>query len=107
MNTIKLILNEKYKNLVVDIAVFYRNNQNRTYVTYVIDSINNYPQIKPIFLILRKICESFGLSDHLTGGLKTYTLFLMVLSIAKTVTSKNLGELFNQIVLYYGFYYEY
>jgi DNA polymerase sigma len=31
------------------------------------------------------------LHDHLNGGLKTYTLFLMVFSIVKNLTTLNLG----------------
>jgi hypothetical protein len=31
----------------------------------------------------------------------------MVFSIVKNLTTLNLGELFSQIALYYGFYYEY
>jgi hypothetical protein len=92
---------------VVDIAIFYRNNQNRTYVTYILEPLSAYPQIKPLFLAFKKLCETFGLHDHLNGGLKTYTLFLMVFSIVKNLTTLNMGELFSQIALYYGFYYEY
>jgi DNA polymerase sigma len=76
---------------VVDIAIFYRNNQNRTYVTYILESLSAYPQIKPLFLVFKKLCETFGLHDHLNGGLKTYTLFLMVFSIVKNLTTLNLG----------------
>jgi hypothetical protein len=43
---------------------FYRNNQNRTYVTYILESLSAYPQIKPLFLVLKKLCETFGLHDH-------------------------------------------
>jgi DNA polymerase sigma len=107
INTVKLGLNNKYSNLIVDIAIFYRNNQNRAYVTYILESINAYPQIKPLFFIFKKISETFDLHDHIVGGLKTYTLFLMIYSIIKNLSSQSLGELFNQISLYYGFYYAY
>lgn len=98
-------LSKKYDNLIVDIAIFHRNNQNRAYVTYILESLGVYPQIKPLFFTFKKISETFGLHDHLVGGLKTYTLFLMILSIIKNLTTQNLGELFNQVALYYGFYY--
>jgi DNA polymerase sigma len=106
VNAIKLALSERFGNLVVDIAVFYRNNQNRAYVTYILETLAAYPQVKPLFLVLKKTCETFDLHDHLFGGLKTYTLFLMVYSIAKNLPGQNAGELLNQVALYYGFYYE-
>lgn len=45
--------------------------------------------------------------DQQSGGLKNYALFMMVSSVVKSMPTKNIGELFFQVALYYGFYFEY
>lgn len=65
--------------------------------------MNAHVAVKPLFFAFRKICETFNLHDHIFGGLKTYTLFLMIYSMVKNYPNKTIGELFNGIVLYYGF----
>lgn len=105
VNSIKMGLSERMGSLVVDVAVFHRNNQNRAYVTYILETLATHPQVKPLFLVLKKLCETFDLHDHLFGGLKTYTLFLMIRSIVKNLPAQSPGELLMQVALYYGFYY--
>lgn len=90
-----------------DIAVFHRNHINKQYTVYILESLNTFPEIKPIFFILQKMCINFGLEDPQAGGLKNYALFLMANSVVKSMPTKSVGELFYQLVLYYGFYFEY
>lgn len=53
------------------------------------------------------LLSTFGLDDPGSGGLKNYALFLMLAGVAKRMPAKCLGELFYQVALYYGFYFEY
>jgi hypothetical protein len=90
-----------------DISIFHRNHQNKHYVIYIIESLSVFPEIKPLFFVFKKICQLFNLHDPQSGGLKTYALFLMISSVVKSMPTKNLGELFFHIALYFGFYFEY
>jgi len=47
--------------------------------------------------------EVFGLADPQNGGIKTYALFLMIISVVKSMPTTNLGALFYHIAMYYGF----
>lgn len=102
-----MVLGMAYGNIIVDITIFHRNNQNRVYVCYILQNINAFPQVKPLFFLLRKIAETFGIHDQSLGGIKTYTLFLMIFSIVKNLSTLKVSQLLSHVTLYYGFYYEY
>ena len=76
---------------MLNIAIFHRNHFNKQYVTYVVDSLANYPEIKPLFYCLFHLLKTFGLEDPLNGGLKNYSLFLLIGSVVKGMPTKCLG----------------
>lgn len=90
-----------------DIAIFHRNHLNKQYATYILESLSGFPEIKPLFFVFLTMCRNFGLHDPQAGGLKTYALFLMISSVVKSMPTKNVGELFFHVALYYGFYFEF
>lgn len=100
-------MNEVYNFRMIDIAIFHKNSNGKKYVLNILEIINSYPYIKPIFIFLKRVLEVFNLHDQKTGGLKTYALFLLIYSVAKSYEFNSLAEFLLQTVLYYGFYYEY
>jgi len=80
-----------YNNHAIEIAIFHRNNQNRNYVAYIVQAMQICPQIKPLFFVFRKLCQTFNLHDQMNGGLKTFTLFLMINNVAKSMPTANPG----------------
>lgn len=91
----------------MDISIFHRNNLNRRYVTYINESLQQRPEIRPLFFAYKKLLETFHLHDHMSGGIKTYTLFLMINSVVRSLPTNDVGTLFIHLALYYGFYFEY
>ena len=58
------------------------NNSNDT-VNYIKNSLNDFPQIKPMLQILKRYFKIMGMNKSYTGGLCSYSLFLLVLSFCK------------------------
>ena len=52
-------------------------------VEYINKSLNEYPQIKPMLLILKRYFKEMKMNQSYTGGLCSYSLFLLVLSFCK------------------------
>ena len=52
-------------------------------VSYINKSIEEYPQIKPILLLLKRYFNEMNMNKNYTGGLCSYSLFLLILSFCK------------------------
>ena len=52
-------------------------------VNYIKTSVQEYPQIKPMLQILKRYFKIMGMNKSYTGGLCSYSLFLLVLSFCK------------------------
>ena len=52
-------------------------------VSYINKSLEEYPQIKPILLIIKRYFKEMNMNKSYTGGLCSYSLFLLVLSFCK------------------------
>ena len=52
-------------------------------VTYISKSLEEYPLIKPILLLLKRYFKEMNMNKSYTGGLCSYSLFLLVLSFCK------------------------
>ena len=52
-------------------------------VLYINKSIEEYPQIKPILLLLKRYFKEMNMNKNYTGGLCSYSLFLLILSFCK------------------------
>ena len=53
-------------------------------VTYINKSLEEYPLIKPILLLLKRYFKDMNMNKAYTGGLCSYSLFLLVLSFCKS-----------------------
>ena len=52
-------------------------------VNYIKNSLQDFPQIKPMLQILKRYFKIMGMNKSYTGGLCSYSLFLLVLSFCK------------------------
>ena len=52
-------------------------------ISYINKSLSEYPQIKPILLLLKRYFKQMNMNKNYTGGLCSYSLFLLVLSFCK------------------------
>ena len=59
----------------------FLNSQNT--VNYIKTSVQDFPQIKPMLQILKRYFKIMGMNKSYTGGLCSYSLFLLVLSFCK------------------------
>lgn len=91
----------------IDIMIFHKKNMAVTYVNYIRESLAIYYQIRPLFFFLKRSCEEFGLHDPFNGGMKSYSIFLLINSIIRSLELTNLGEILLKISLYFGFYHTY
>ena len=59
----------------------FQNSQ--VVISYINKSLSEYPQIKPILLFLKRYFKQMNMNKNYTGGLCSYSLFLLVLSFCK------------------------
>ena len=60
----------------------YQNSQET--LTFIKKSLNEYQQIKPVLLLLKRYFKEMNMNKNYTGGLCSYSLFLLVLSFCKS-----------------------
>ena len=53
-------------------------------VKYVKNEIKNYPQIKPVLLLLKRYFKKIGMNKVFYGGISSFSLFLLVLNVIKS-----------------------
>ena len=87
--------NEKIDISVLHIDISFHNifpNKNSIYFTpsllivkYIQRSIEYLPQSKNIIILIKKYLKNIGLNNYYTGGLSSFSIFLMVFSFYKYV----------------------
>ena len=75
-------------------------------VKYVNDQLERYSELRPIFFVLKALTCHYKLNDHKCGGIRTYTLFIMLLSCVLKWNTCDLGKLLIDFLFYFSFYYE-
>ena len=79
-------------------------------INYIKDTINIYPNIKPIILVLKRYMQIKKLNSSYHGGLSSFSLFLLVASYNKHIFKENkyLEKIkdFNNLLgqIFYGFF---
>ena len=66
---------------------YYNNNMNN--VNYIKSQLAIFPQIKPIVQITKRFLRRQKMNEVFTGGISSYTLFLMVLNTIKRYQLEN------------------
>jgi hypothetical protein len=49
-------------------------------IQYVKQKLEEFPQIRPVFLVLKRYFKNFGMNEVFIGGISSYSLFLLVLN---------------------------
>ena len=78
-------------------------------VLYTNENINKYPEIKPLLLVLKRYFRIMKMNKSFTGGLSSFSLFLLLLSFLKSYTllsstSFDLGKLLYYFLEKYSFF---
>ena len=77
----------------------------RQNIDYNNSKLKQYPEIKPLFLILKRLIKKSKLNSVFDGGLSSHSLFLMITSyimIIKTNTHPNLWDILIDLLHFYG-----
>jgi DNA polymerase sigma len=68
--------------------------------------MNAFPQIRPLFLVLKHMSCQYKLHEQKSGGIRTYTLFIMLLSFISKWGPTPPGKLLIDFLFYFSFYYD-
>ena len=91
---IKIELCQRLHSRKIDITIFQKKNNARKYVQFIQKTLSFNPFIKPIFFTVHKLLENYNIHRPTKLGLKTYTIFLMILLVAYQKPADNLGQFF-------------
>lgn len=80
---IKIDLEPRLGSRKIDITIFQKKNNGQKYVRFIQDRLLYYPLIKPVFYAIQRLLRAFNLNHPSKNGVKTYTIFLMILFCAE------------------------
>ena len=89
----------------VHITVADRNQTGKAAVKYINDHLSKYSELRPMFLVLKTLTNQFRLNDQKNGGIRTYTLFIMLLSCILKWNTCDLGKMLVDFLYYFGFFF--
>ena len=105
---IKLVTIDEYGNIPIDISIQDSKHFGLKCVDLVKNFISQYEYLKPIVLALKNIFKFADLNDPYKGGISSYGLILMIVYFIQRQkkinnnNNNNLGNLFFDIIYYYG-----
>ena len=74
-------------------------------VNYINKNVKNYEDIRPLLLVIKRYFRIMKMNKSFTGGLSSYSLFLLILAFLKNCEEKmNLGKLLYYFMEKYSFY---
>jgi DNA polymerase sigma len=84
MIRLEIPIERSSKNRKVDITVLDRNHNGKLIANFVRSQLSVYPDLKPLFYVIKTLSCHFKLTDPKNGGIRTYAIIVMLLSfIAK------------------------
>ena len=92
VNKFNYIKFEEKEKLKIDLT--FNNNEeylhiNEKNVNYVKNAINEYPEIKPVILILKRYFKNINMNKVFRGGISSYSIFLLTLNAIKSYLKFN------------------
>ena len=94
----------------INIDLTFTSNENEfkrpgQIVNYINTSLKNYEEIRPLLLVIKRYFRVMKMNKSFTGGLSSYSLFLLILAFLKNNEQKmNLGKLLYYIMEKYSFF---
>ena len=93
---IKSTLTKEFECQKVEIIfkLFFLENKARNEY-FVINFMNIYPPLKPLYLIFRRLLHSLDLDNPLQGGINTFSIFLMIVGFLQKIegpTNQTISE---------------
>lgn len=85
---IKTTLTEKFKNKKVEIIfklAYFDTIVRNEY--FVISYMNVYRWLKPLYLIFKRLLFALNMGNPLTGGINTFSIFLMIVAFLQKIES--------------------
>ena len=79
-------------------------------VEYIKNEINNYPQIKPVLLYLKRYFKKMDMNKVFLGGINSFSLFLLILNVIKSEQKQNpnnyigIGQLLYLVLRKFSFF---
>ena len=74
-------------------------------VSYINKNVINYEETRPLLLVIKRYFRIMKMNKSFTGGLSSYSLFLLILAFLKNCEEKmNLGKLFYYFMEKYSFF---
>jgi DNA polymerase sigma len=74
-------------------------------VNYINKCVKNYEDIRPLLLVVKRYFRVMKMNKSFTGGLSSYSLFLLILAFLKDIKGKmNLGKLLYYFIEKYSFF---
>ena len=77
---------------------FTQNEQDYTHsyeiVSYITQSLNNFNLIKSLLLVLKRYFKVMKMNKSYTGGLSSYSLYLLIYTFIKNIPNYSLGKSF-------------
>ena len=95
------------KSRKIDISILTPNNNGRQHAEYVKQFICMFPQIKPLFYVIKKLTYSYRLNDPLKFGIRSFAIFLMLIIFMQEPHQDNLGGLLLKFLYKFGYACEY
>jgi DNA polymerase sigma len=95
----------------IDITVIDRNHNGLAIVHYISENLNIYPQLKPLFFIIKSLTCHYKLYDPKNGGIRTYAIIIMILSYLQSLGASfnnyTLGQHLLRFLFFFAFEYQY
>lgn len=77
-------------NINIDISL---NSTNNDQLDFIKEVLKNYPKIKPLIKIIKKILQLKEMNNSYKGGMSSYCLFLLIYSYIKLYYNKDNGDI--------------
>lgn len=106
---IKLITNEEYNNMQIDISLYNKEHFGLECVKLVKSFLGKFECLEPLVLALKTMLKCSQLNDPYLGGISSYGIILMTvnflqnqLNLGKKINKENLGTLLYDLLFFYG-----
>ena len=84
-----------------------RNQTSKNAVNFILEQMRLYPELRPMFFVLKALSCHFKMNEPKNGGIRTYALVIMLLSCISKWNSCDLGKWLIDFLFYFGFYFGY